>query len=201
VPSLVILTVGLAGCFASNLAKFEQDLASRSDAVSSYEELVFFELELDKSKKLQIASPLTVIQTEFGDAFVLPISVPAGAKSFYIRSILSTDIASTSHVVYPTVFFSDSDLSELDRIEPKMEAVYAGFVDSMYFEQTIDLPVRTSKVVAVFSPKHFGQYLVYDATMHYGAMVGAVPVTGSKKGDYDIPIGPGGPFRIEFQRD
>ncbi len=82
-----------------------------------------------------------------------------------------------------------------------MVAVYAGLVDSMYFEQTIDLPDGTNKVVAVFSPKHFGQHLVYDATMHYGAMVGAVPVTGSKKGDYDIPIGPGGPFRIEFQSE
>lgn len=200
-PGLLIAMLGLSGCFSANIVRFEQDLASRTDALSSYEQLEFIDLALEKSRKMKIASPLPVVRTEHGDAFVLALTVPAGAKAVYFRSILSTSISSTSHIAFPTFFFFDSNFTELERIEPKMKAVYATNLDSMYFEQTLVLPENSSKVAAIFSPKHFGQQIVYDATMHYGTMVGAVPVTGSKKSDYGIPIGPGGPFRVEFKSE
>jgi hypothetical protein len=197
---IALITTTVLGC-SPHINKIRADLESRDDTVSSFQELEFKTLALNESEKIGIGNPLPVMRTAYGNGFALPLEIPAEAKSIYFRLVLKGSDSANSHIVYPAFVFLDVNSNEISRVEPEVEAVWDMSFDGMYFDGTIAIPQESTRIVALFSPKYFGREITYDATGHYGAMIGSVPVTWSTKSDAGVPVVEGGPFRIEFKSE
>jgi len=200
--TLVLLaSLLLSGCFASTLTKYEDDLSGRPVSHSSFADLPYEQVALEKRQKYKVASPLPVLDTPHGKAFVIPMDIPTGSKILYFRSVLSTASALTAHIVYPTFVFFDEDMTELDRVEPDLTARNDMSFDAAYFDGDVPIPESARRVVALFSPEHFGNQFRYEANIFVGTYSSGVMIGGENQIDEGIPIGPGGPFRLEFKEE
>ena len=197
--ALAVISLFLTGCFASNLAKYETDLSSRSVSHPSLAELPFEEAVVGKRLRYKVASPLPVVDTSSGKAFAIPLGIPAGSEDLYFRSVLSTASALTSHIVYPTFVFLDEDMVELSRVNPDLTARNDMSFDAAYFDGAVQIPDEAVRVVALFSPTHFGKRFRYEANIYVGTMSGGMMIGGENQIDEGILVGPGGPFRLEFR--
>ncbi len=203
VRSTLVLAASLfiSGCFASTLAKFEDDLSGRPVSHSSFADLPYEQVALGKRQKYKVASPHPVLDTPHGKAFAIPLDIPAGSKNLYFRSVLSTASALTAHIVYPTFVFLDEEMTELARVEPALTARNDMSFDAAYFDGNVPIPESASHVVALFSPEHFGKQFRYEANIFVGTYSSGMMIGGDNQIDEGIPIGPGGPFRLEFIED
>lgn len=191
----------LTACLASNLVKFETDLEGRNVSHASIADLPYEQAVIAKRLKYKVASPLPVIDTPEGKAFAVPVHIPDRATGLYFRSVLSSASALTAHIVYPTFIFLSDDMLELGRIEPDLTARNDMSFDAAYFDGLVEIPDGSTKVVALFSPEHFGKTFRYEANIFAGAVSGGMVVGGDRQVDEGIPIGPGGPFRMEFRAE
>lgn len=195
---VLVMPMLLAGCLSANIAKFEADLEASAVTHTSIADLQYEEIALEERQKYRIASPLPVVETAAGKAFAVPLHIPDSAEGLYFRCVLSTASALTAHIVYPTFIFLDDDKAELARVEPPLTARNDMSFDAAYFDGLVPIPGNASNVVAIFSPEHFGKKFRYEATIFVGTYTSGMMIGGDSSIDEGIPIGPGGPFRLEF---
>jgi hypothetical protein len=199
--AIISVSVLLTACLASNLAKFETDLEGRVVSHASIAELPYEQAVMGKRLKYKVASPLPVIDTPQGKAFAVPLHMPDEAKGLYFRSVLSSASALTAHIAYPTFIFLSEGMLELGRVEPDLTARNDMSFDAAYFDGLVQIPDGSSNVVTLFSPEHFGKKFRYEANIFVGAVSGGMVIGGDKQIDEGIPVGPGGPFRMEFRAE
>lgn len=195
---VLVMPVFLVGCLSANIAKFEADLEASAVTHTSIADLQYEEVALEERQKYKITSPLPVVETDAGKAFAVPLRIPDHAKGLYFRCVLSTASALTAHIVYPTFIFLDGDKTELARVNPPLTARNDMSFDAAYFDGLVPIPSDASNVVAIFSPEHFGKKFRYEATIFVGTFTGGMMIGGDSSVDEGIPVGPGGPFRVEF---
>jgi hypothetical protein len=191
----------LSACFASNLATYETDLEGRVVSHESIANLPYEQAAIGKRLKYNVGSPLPVIDTPQGKAFALPVQIPDGTKSLYFRSVLSSASALTAHIAYPTFIFLSEGMLEISRLEPDLTARNDMSFDAAYFDGLVKVPGGATNVVALFSPEHFGKKFRYEANIYVGAVSGGTVIGGDNQIDEGIPVGPGGPFRMEFRAE
>lgn len=170
---------------------YEDELKVSGNVVSSFNKLNYQPIEVGDNKKFRIGSPLQILNLDDEKGFALGIEIPKQSSKIEFRSIFSSSNANTAHVVYPDIYFLNSNKKILKKVSPYMVSVHDMSWDSVYFLGSEEIPESSIYFVAYFSSKHF------EGSLHYRESATFSPVV-TQNINREMPIGPGGPFRVLF---
>jgi len=186
----------LYGC--ANIEKYQSYYQNSEITRHSVESLKITPSPVDKRPKFDLGADGEAFDFGSGKAFYLAFEVPenSGTSAVYLRCLLSTSAAISSHVALLTANFYDSSFQLLSCVVPEYASQQTMGLDGAYYDATLAIPEDARYLVVFSDPAHFGTTIPYD----YRGIIVAGGYVSSSSSTFMIPIGPGGPVRVQFVR-